>query len=239
MPRSWPRAAVLVALLGAVGVVSIGALGAQAPSPRPAATGTDDAALCAAEAATQAGRYDLGRAVAGYARVDASWQCSSVEAPGGVPIKGGPPPGTAFWSTVYGTCVAEVEQGCPYPIEVQSWPECARNLGSYVLANDPVDDEHGEDIAPASGPADGSSAGSGPAWEPYTIDGYPSLPAVAFEGGTRLEIYAGRSTVVIFADSDKLAARAARALAPVVSRESQGMSPRELQELASGQAPGC
>ncbi len=239
MNRSWYVAGVLVVIIGVVGAISVGALGAETPVAQPGAADTDDPTLCPAEAASQTARYDLGRAFAGYPLTDASPQCSFIEAPSDVPVDGGPSPGTAFWSAIYGSCVAQGDEGCPYPLEVQSWPECARNLGSYRLADDPIDGEPGDTDDDADGAAISSADAAGPAWEPYMLEGYPDLPAAAFEGGTRLELYAGRTAVVIFADSDKLAARAARALAPAVSRESRGRSSQELQALAIGQSGGC
>ena len=81
-----------------------------------------------------------------------------------------------FVSFVYGDCTpAAYDQGCAPPAEIQTWPAASRNLGSY----------------------DRSAAGSS-APERTAMRG---REAAFFEDGTRLEIFAGPSTVVVFSDS--------------------------------------
>ena len=72
-------------------------------------------------------------------------------------------------SFIYGSCLPRTG-GCAPPAEIQSWPACKRHLGLY-------------------GP-------DGPTLEPAEVRG---VPAAFFEGGRRLEIQTGRSTIVIFA----------------------------------------
>jgi hypothetical protein len=83
----------------------------------------------------------------------------------------------------YGSCSAGPDTGCPAPVEIQVAPACHRNLSMY---RDPY----------------------GPQPRPTRIR---SVPAAFFEGGARLEIYTGRSTVVIFGAHERVL-RAARSL---------------------------
>jgi hypothetical protein len=81
-----------------------------------------------------------------------------------------------YVSFVYGDCrPSSVDGGCAPPAEIQVWPGSRRNLGSYD----------------AAGPAT-------PVPERATIRG---SPAALLDAGTRLELYTGRATVVVFADS--------------------------------------
>lgn len=89
-------------------------------------------------------------------------------------------------SFIYGDCTAGGDAGCAPPAEVQVWPACRRNLGLYA-----------------------SEAPLRPAVEPTTIRG---VPAAFFDDGTRLELQAGRSTVVVFASSRVRVLRMAQAL---------------------------
>jgi hypothetical protein len=78
-----------------------------------------------------------------------------------------------YVSFVYGDCrPVSYDSGCAPPAEIQVWPADARNLDSYD-----------------------SSAPGAPAPEQTRIRG---SPAAFFDGGTRLEIYTSRSTVVVF-----------------------------------------
>lgn len=86
-------------------------------------------------------------------------------------------PASDFVAMIYGDCVVpppttdyEDSGGCELPVEIQTWPACMRNPAQYRLHFDAA---------------------------PLIIKG---APAVAFEGGERLEIYTGISTIVIFGD---------------------------------------
>lgn len=91
-------------------------------------------------------------------------------------------------SFVYGDCTpprdseGHYDGGCALPVEVQVWPACYRNPGLYSGPSSPTPDE-------------------------TTVRG---VPAAFYEGGNRLEIQTGTSTVVIFANSPATVADALR-----------------------------
>jgi hypothetical protein len=89
--------------------------------------------------------------------------------------------GADFYSYLYGSCTSDsIDGACPLPLEIQSWAACKRNLSVYTEAPDgrPVPHEN------------------------LKIRG---VPAALFEEGTRLEIYTGTTTVVIFgSDLDRM-----------------------------------
>jgi hypothetical protein len=87
-------------------------------------------------------------------------------------------------SFIYGSCRPSGDAGCAPPVEVQIWPACARSLSLY------------------------SGVGA-PTPEPAVVRG---APAAFFEGGHRLEIQTGTSTVVIFGDTHDRVIRIADAL---------------------------
>lgn len=92
-----------------------------------------------------------------------------------------------YVSFVYGECrPASYDAGCAPPAEIQVWPGAIRNLGSY----------------------DASLPGS-PVPERTSIRG---VPAAFLDDGTRLEIYTGGSTVVVFSGSRARVLEIARAL---------------------------
>jgi hypothetical protein len=92
-----------------------------------------------------------------------------------------------YVSFVYGECIPfSYDAGCAPPAEIQVWPREARNMGSYdtPLPGTPQPDE-------------------------TRIRG---LPAAIFDDGTQLEIYAPRSTIVIFSHTSLRALEIARLL---------------------------
>jgi len=93
-----------------------------------------------------------------------------------------------YVSFVYGDCVAADDAGCAPPVEIQVWPACVRNLGLYERVEAGAEAERAE---------------------PETVRG---VRAATFEGGTRLELETGRSTVVVFAETRGAARRVAREL---------------------------
>jgi hypothetical protein len=94
---------------------------------------------------------------------------------------------------VYGDCMLpEGEGGCAPPVSIQIWNACNRNPTSYT-----------QDML-------------SPIGDKTAIRG---VPAAYFEGGNRLEIQTGRSTVVIFADSPAPVARALRGVNNSVSAD--------------------
>jgi hypothetical protein len=91
-----------------------------------------------------------------------------------------------YVSFVYGRCEpAPLEGGCAPPVEIQVWPNDARNAGSY-----------------------GASALGSPAPERTTVRGLPA----AHVGDGQLEIYASDSTVVVFSASRERGLAVAAAL---------------------------
>jgi hypothetical protein len=88
---------------------------------------------------------------------------------------------------IYGDC-DPAEGGCAFPLVVQVWPACERNLSTYRL-----------------------SPGGSPL--PHERDMIRGVPAAWF-GDTRLELYSGDVTIVLFSLDEVLLARAAQALVP-------------------------
>jgi len=95
-----------------------------------------------------------------------------------------------FVSFVYGDCRPADDVGCAPPVEVQVWPACTRHLGLY----------RGAELGVAGEP------------ERAVVRG---APAAFLDGGTRLELQTGRSTVVVFAGSRARVERVAAALRTV------------------------
>ncbi len=103
-----------------------------------------------------------------------------------------------FTSYMYGTCDTRQEGGCAVPIEVQTWPACERNLADYeVQAGVPY---------------------------PHKMTLTRGTPSAVFDGGTRLELYTGRSTIVIFGNDPDQVARAAAAVQAEPASESPAAS---------------
>ena len=156
--------------------------------------------------------YELGTRFAGLPRTGVLRDCF-VPPPG--PFSGPGPRDVTWTSTaIYGTCTPEgTEGGCGPPLEVQSWPECDRNYAPYGPESD---------LKPRAS---------------YGLTGSHRLPAVSLEHGlsNRIEIYAGRTTVVVFTDGPegpRLASRAARALARQIATRLGSTSFPRLRALA-------
>jgi hypothetical protein len=94
-----------------------------------------------------------------------------------------------FVSFVYGRCSASNGVGCAPPLEVQIWPACERNPSVY-------------DWTPSEAAA----------IEVLRVRG---VPARFYDGGRRLELSTGSSTVVVFGQTREQLLRAARGLAGV------------------------
>lgn len=119
------------------------------------------------------GGIDLGGIISGLSLVDSAKLCNSA-APG-------EPATIPFTSAIFGDCNATSEEGCGPPLEVQTWPECDRNLALYTVTD-----------------ADGNQQPY-----PHTMSALPQAPQVpvaTFDDGTRSEIYTGSATIVIFAE---------------------------------------
>jgi hypothetical protein len=100
-----------------------------------------------------------------------------------------------YVSFVYGDCVPESDAGCAPPFEIQVWPACRRHLALY-----------------------GSS--SGPDLDRVAVRG---VPAAVLDGGTRLELQTGRSTIVVFADTRQRLSRIAQDLRSLDGRTASGV----------------
>lgn len=112
-----------------------------------------------------------------------------------------------YVSFVYGDCQAADHRGCAPPAEIQVWPACRRNLSMYRSPQGPVP-------------------------EPTVVR---SAPAAFFEGGRRLEVQTGRSTIVIFARSRPEVERLAADLRGVnVDVEPGAMLPGPAEGAVSG-----
>lgn len=196
---------------------------------------TDPPAGCASGVPPQ--RYDLGTSFAGMPRTALTLECDAPNLPPGVSVEGGPPPGTVYWDAVYGDCSADSEDGCPYPVEVQSWAECLRNESSYITPNDPADDPGNAQTVPAGDSESTTTSNdddeSNP-WDEVVMPGYGQLPVVSFDDGTRIEIYAGRTTVVIFGDTAAHAMKATTALAPTLAADGADFDAAVLANRAAG-----
>jgi len=122
-----------------------------------------------------------------------------------------------YLSVIYGDCNAG-EGGCRPPLDVQNWPECARNPRSY----EPNPGFRSEPEAEALNPH-----------EPVTLSGTPWIPAQSFEGRTRIEIYAGQTTTVVFATTPKLAREAAETLGKEIALSSPVTDAGRLRALSN------
>ena len=98
-----------------------------------------------------------------------------------------------YVSFVYGSCEPSgSDQSCAPPAEIQIWPSATRNVGSY----------------------DARGGGAAPRLEPVVVRG---VAGAFLDEGTRLELFTGRSTIVVFSDSRDRLLRIARALRCVTS----------------------
>lgn len=92
-----------------------------------------------------------------------------------------------YMSFVYGDCLpAGYDQGCAPPAEIQVWPGSRRSLEAYDF-----------------------SLPGAPEIERATVRG---APAAFLDGGTRLELFTGAATVVVFSDARARVLRIAAAL---------------------------
>jgi hypothetical protein len=92
-----------------------------------------------------------------------------------------------YVSVIYGECVARGLQGCAPPLEIQTWPACARSLADYTLT------PNGEPLPN----------------RPFKLRG---VPGAMFEEGGRVELYTGNVTIVVFGNDAGQIWRAANAV---------------------------
>jgi hypothetical protein len=158
--------------------------------------------------------YSLGATFEGLARAATIRNC---EVPGPGPYAGTHHSSVAWNSTVvYGSCIPEgFEGGCGPPLEIQSWPECDRDYSLYGTREPP------SALRPATS---------------FRLSGSYKIPTAQFERGlsNRIELYTGRTTVVVFADGpgEGLALAAAHALARKIAPRLRSISARRLRQLA-------
>jgi hypothetical protein len=100
-----------------------------------------------------------------------------------------------YVSFVYGDCVPADDLGCAPPVEIQVWPACRRHLGLYGALS-------AHDL------------------ERLTVRG---VPGALLDGGTRLELQSGRSTIVVFADSRQRLSRIAADLRSLSAGAASGV----------------
>jgi len=115
-----------------------------------------------------------------------------------------------YVSFIYGDCVAEDDAGCAPPVEIQVWLSCHRNLGLY-----------------------GGGAVAGAPLEQIVARG---VPALIFDGGTRLELETGRATVVVFAGTR---ARLIRIVAALRALDGTVLPEHPLAQPARGRERGA
>lgn len=102
------------------------------------------------------------------------------------PYRGGPPDARLnIVAYSYGDCQPLPGAGCALPLEVQNWPRCEREPAEYTV------DHHN------------------PLNARLRVRG---VPAHVYEHGLRVEVYAGRSTIVVFGTESERVLRAARSL---------------------------
>lgn len=148
---------------------------------------------CKHGAAVTSGFYDVGAAFQGLQRSSPTFEC--MPARSRIAVDGSLRP-VGYVYVTYGSCDYRLAP-CLDPLEIQTWPECARDPNSYT---------------PERGTSRGEQLALNPG-ELVTIKSAPELPATSFAGGTRIEIYGGGSTVVVFAPNGTLGREAARVLA--------------------------
>lgn len=121
---------------------------------------------------------------------------------------------TNYVSYIYGDCTPAPGEPCSFPLEVQSWPSCARNVSQYTV-----------------GPGDPAVDPDAP--PPHTITTINDLPAVVFQGGRQIEVYTGRTTVDVYGTDPAVVRAAAGALqaAPPIPSTPLGLAPPWLPTL--------
>jgi hypothetical protein len=118
--------------------------------------------------------YSLGQAVDGFLVTSVTRQCNPPQ-----PDAAGRLNAVTY---AYGVC-PELADGtadsCAPPVAVQTWPGCERSLADYELA-------------------------PGVPYPSEKLGKLDGVPAYSFDDGTRLELYAGQATIVIFAADPSL-----------------------------------
>jgi hypothetical protein len=186
------------------GATTSGTTSGTTTTGAPTASGTGPTGAATAPGAPPAGcpnvkysPYSLGPSYAGLPLTYSAVVCNQPPSGAG--------PAVPFTDVIYGTCHAVSDAGCPAPLEIQSWPECQRNYGSYSKGS--LDQQMNPSVL-------------------TTIGALPSLPAAVFDGGSRLEMYTGDTTVVLFGDNASQLMTTASALVPRIAAKLLARSPR-------------
>jgi len=184
---------------------------AQTPSRQPTQAPSVELLACTKRGeATNFASYSLGRGFEGLSLSDQHRTCTIPEpvSPDVARVEARLPadarrPRDArlnFVSYLYGDCRAPPgEGGCPLPLEIQTWPRCERDPSDYAIsAHNPLEAK-------------------------LKVKG---VPAHLYEGGLRLEVYTGESTVVVFGTDPDTVLRAGRALIKGPARPSDRVEDR-------------
>lgn len=110
----------------------------------------------------------------------------------------------------YGVCpelLDGTETSCAPPLQIQSWPACERSLADYELL-------------------------PGVPYPHKSLGEHQGVPAYSFDEGSRVELYTGTATIVIFATDPALIEKAVAAIQPEPASEPPG-DPKE----ADAQSP--
>jgi hypothetical protein len=218
------RTSIAVALLAVTVVIATNTFGAPTRHPAafwrqlgPQAFAT---AACLTGAAIPSGFYNLGPSFRGLRASREIVDCLPSRTRRSVD---GPRRPTGYVYLTYGTCDSQIAP-CRDPLEIQTWAECARNPNSYTPERGPT--RQAEELNPS---------------EHVTVPSVPELPAAVFEAGTRIELYGGGTTVVIFAPEVALGRHAAGALAQALVAHASPTTPSRLRAEAAqpGDASRC
>lgn len=175
---------------------------------------------CQVGAAVPEVAYALEPSVRGLAPESPSYFC--LPAPGPLAVSGPRGP-VGYVSVLYGTCDSS-EGPCRPPLEIQSWAECVRNKNSYSPYP-------GASLAPGEKP--GETFG-----DSIVLPGASQLPVLSFEEGARLELFAGSTAVVVYAQDRSLARDAGDTLASEIVAHLAGNALRRLRSDANQPGDG-
>lgn len=162
--------------------------GVPTPAAMPDAAGGGGLKACTADAANF-DSYSVGVKFDGLPRTDTKRVC---EAPDATAIRAGAPALRDNNLTfIYGTCRIpdDAEGGCSFPLSVQNFPACERNLSLYQRFPSPTGDVY-----------------------PHIETEVRGVPAAVFDDGRRIEVYTGDATVVIWGQTATRVSAAARSL---------------------------
>jgi hypothetical protein len=166
----------VVALLAIPLVIALGAVAGERGEPGP----VDDANL-ETRTVTPQGNWQLtdARAFAAFPLYTVGDSFQGLRLNAVMRVNAKPYPGEPVRADhvtfLYGTCESYGGQGCTLPLQVQVWNACERNSGSYEL-----------------GPG-------GPAIDADERLSLRGVPAAFYEDYSRLELYSGLGTIVLFA----------------------------------------